>query len=67
MVSVLCSRHLTGTVQSPKDNSSTAGPKTNAGENGVGLTDFYSYMPTHQYIFTPTREMWPASTEPEAS
>jgi hypothetical protein len=29
---------------------------------GVGLTDFYAYMPMHQYIFTPTRELWPASS-----
>ncbi|HEX8525783.1 primase-helicase family protein, partial [Allosphingosinicella sp.] len=29
---------------------------------GVSLTDFYAYMPTHQYIFAPTGEMWPASS-----
>jgi hypothetical protein len=38
-------------------------PDPNAASNiGVELTDFYAYMPTHQYIFTPTREMWPASS-----
>jgi hypothetical protein len=29
---------------------------------GVALTDFYAYMPGHQYIFAPTGEMWPASS-----
>ena len=29
---------------------------------GVSLADFYSYMPTHSYIFAPSREMWPASS-----
>jgi hypothetical protein len=27
---------------------------------GVSLTDFYAYMPQHTYIFTPSRELWPA-------
>jgi Family of unknown function (DUF5906) len=29
---------------------------------GVSLGDFYAYMPTHSYIFAPTREMWPAGS-----
>jgi hypothetical protein len=29
---------------------------------GVQLGDFYAYMPMHQYIFAPSREMWPASS-----
>jgi hypothetical protein len=29
---------------------------------GVSLDDFYAHMPTHQYIFMPTREPWPASS-----
>jgi hypothetical protein len=29
---------------------------------GVALSDFYGYMPMHNYIFAPTREMWPASS-----
>jgi hypothetical protein len=28
----------------------------------ISLEDFHAYMPTHTYIFTPTREMWPASS-----
>ena len=26
--------------------------------SGVTLEDFYAYMPTHNYIFTPCREIW---------
>jgi hypothetical protein len=29
---------------------------------GVSLEDFHAYMPAHSYIFTPSREMWPASS-----
>lgn len=28
----------------------------------VSLADFYAYMPTHAYLFTPTREPWPAAS-----
>jgi len=28
----------------------------------VSLTDFYAYMPSHNYIFRPTREMWPGGS-----
>ena len=31
-------------------------------ESGVSRDDFYAYMPTHSYIYTPTREMWPAAS-----
>lgn len=31
-------------------------------EAPAGLEDFVAYMPSHQYIFKPTREMWPASS-----
>jgi hypothetical protein len=41
-------------------------PTTPNGEDhraiGVSLNDFYAYMPSHSYIFTPTREMWPAAS-----
>ena len=30
------------------------------GPNGCQLEDFVAYMPTHNYIFKPTRELWPA-------
>jgi hypothetical protein len=29
---------------------------------GVSLNDFYAYMPTHTYIFTPSRALWPSSS-----
>jgi Family of unknown function (DUF5906) len=28
----------------------------------VSIDDFYAYMPAHQYIFVPSRELWPASS-----
>ena len=28
----------------------------------VSLEDFYAYMPMHQYLFVPTRELWPAAS-----
>jgi hypothetical protein len=28
----------------------------------VSLADFYAYMPTHQYMFVPSREFWPSSS-----
>ena len=30
--------------------------------SGVSIDDFHAYMPQHVYIFTPTREPWPASS-----
>ena len=29
---------------------------------GVSIDDFNAYMPSHSYIFTPSREMWPAAS-----
>ena len=31
-------------------------------EGPVNLEDFYAYMPTHAYLFIPSREFWPASS-----
>ena len=31
-------------------------------DTGVSVDDFRAYMPTHSYIFAPTREMWPSSS-----
>jgi len=30
--------------------------------SGVTIDDFVAYMPGHVYIFTPCREVWPASS-----
>src|ERR1051326_3686166 len=30
--------------------------------DGVPLDVFYAHMPTHEYIFAPTRELWPAAS-----
>jgi hypothetical protein len=29
---------------------------------GVGIDDFIAYMPSHSYIYIPTREMWPGAS-----
>ncbi len=29
---------------------------------GAGLEDFYAYMPTHSYLYVPTRDLWPSSS-----
>jgi hypothetical protein len=31
-------------------------------ESRITLGDFYAHMPSHQYLFVPTRELWPASS-----
>jgi hypothetical protein len=36
--------------------------KSEGRSDGVSLTDFHAFMPTHSYIYAPTREMWPASS-----
>jgi hypothetical protein len=33
-----------------------------AKREAVSLDDFYAVMPSHSYIYTPTRETWPASS-----
>jgi hypothetical protein len=30
--------------------------------SGVNLTDFYAHMPSHSYIFAPSRDFWPAAS-----
>lgn len=32
------------------------------GAEGVGLDDFFAYMPMHNYIFIPCRTPWPAAS-----
>lgn len=35
---------------------------TPAPTGAVDYDDFYAYMPTHAYLFAPTRELWPAAS-----
>jgi hypothetical protein len=46
------------------DNDTKDAPATGdePAREGVSLGDFYALMPSHSYIFTPSREMWPASS-----
>jgi hypothetical protein len=39
----------------------SASQSVNSGQ-AVSLEDFYAYMPQHSYIYTPSREPWPASS-----
>lgn len=45
-----------------KANGANAGEDTERLPDGVTLEDFSAFMPTHSYIYHPTREMWPASS-----
>jgi hypothetical protein len=40
----------------------TRGEEDGALPKNVGIEDFRAYMPMHQFIFTPSRELWPASS-----
>jgi Family of unknown function (DUF5906) len=31
-------------------------------QSSITVNDFYAHMPTHTYIFAPSREMWPAAS-----
>src|SRR5262245_5081719 len=37
-------------------------PPIAAAPEAVTLDDFYAYMPMHSYIYTPSREPWPAAS-----
>jgi len=39
-----------------------SGTGTGTGTEGVSLSDFYAVLPLHQYLFVPTRALWPAET-----
>ena len=47
--------------QNSKKANGKAQEQAPAGE-GVTIDDFRAYMPTHTYIFMPSREPWPASS-----
>ena len=49
-------------VKPSDDGRQTGTPQDNKGGLKVWYDDFYAYMPSHQYIFVPTREMWPAGS-----
>jgi hypothetical protein len=39
-------------------NATDEKPKCDSGK----LSDFYAYMPSHSYIYVPTRDLWPATS-----
>ena len=46
----------------PQEDDAPATVPNATGGQGVSITDFWAYMPMHQYIFAPTGELWPASS-----
>jgi hypothetical protein len=44
------------------DGTETSFAEEIAEGQGVTLDDFYAYMPTHVYLFTPCREVWTAAS-----
>jgi Family of unknown function (DUF5906) len=44
-------------TRSPKEKDPVIEPSA-----GVTVDDFHAYMPTHSYIFAPSREMWPSAS-----
>jgi hypothetical protein len=47
--------------QTSDDIQETAAEYLNL-EEGVTLTDFLAYMPMHNYIYIPTRDLWPGAS-----
>ena len=39
-----------------------SGETTDRDRSGVSLSDFYAYMPMHNYIYVPVRALWPAAS-----
>ena len=37
-------------------------PIDEIGAEGVSMTDFYAHMPMHNYVFAPSRDMWPTES-----
>ncbi|MES2300877.1 MAG: DUF5906 domain-containing protein, partial [Pseudomonadota bacterium] len=49
-------------VHGPASGAAQNAPSQAEGGDGVRLTDFYAFMPAHNYIFAPSREAWPATS-----
>jgi hypothetical protein len=45
-----------------RDDAPPAEFEGDGSATGVSISDFYAYMPMHNYLFAPTREPWPASS-----
>lgn len=49
-------------VRAALDAAAFVGPGPDLASKAVTVEDFYAHMPSHSYIFVPTREFWPASS-----
>ena len=52
----------TGPGRTTSSVVATKARATHEKHGGVSLEDFYGYMPLHNYIFIPSRDLWPASS-----
>jgi hypothetical protein len=48
-------------IQEVLDRHRNNQPRPNR-HDAISLEDFRAYMPMHNYVFTPTRELWPAAS-----
>lgn len=46
----------------PLRSGTHTAPGAGTTRSTVKVSDFFAYMPTHQYIYVPTRELWPAAS-----
>jgi hypothetical protein len=46
----------------PDSPASGEGGVTKKRPAEVSLEDFYAHMPSHRYLFVPTRDLWPANS-----
>ena len=60
-------REIRRIKRSPNDEAHPNETEAQDLPEGVALDDFVSYLPMHNYIFIPTREMWPAGASTRAS
>jgi hypothetical protein len=55
-------RAIVKMLKKARANARKAGDHSQPHADGISENDFYAYMPAHQYIYIPTRELWPASS-----
>ncbi len=60
--SMVLGQALTEARDAERRSDNSAGRSATECSPSIGVEDFRAYMPTHQYIFVPSRELWPASS-----
>jgi len=57
---LLAAARPAGHEEAERRSAGASGGGASGALPGVSLDDFNAYMPTHAYVYMPTREMWPA-------